>query len=79
MPSIFLFVRSNANKESNLECERDVADSDDCAHKRIRRENDIGKLRFLSTWCTVRQLNQQEFQRMHHAPGNLMIKFVDFC
>ena len=52
MPSIFLFVRSNANKESNAECERDVADSEGCTHKRIRRENDIGNLRFLGTWCT---------------------------
>ena len=49
-----------------------MADSEGCTHKRIRCENDIGKLRFLSTWCTVvRQMNQQEFQRMHHAPGNL--------
>ena len=52
MPSIFLFVRSNANKESNAECERDVAESEGYTHKRIRRENDIGNLRFLSTWCT---------------------------
>ena len=56
-----------------------MADSEGCTHKRIRCENDISKLRFLSTWCTVRQLNQQEFQRRHHAPGNLWIEFVNFC
>ena len=68
LPSTFLFARPNANKESNADAEQqnvqlpsrsesesDVADSEDCTHKRIRHENDISKLRFLSTWCTVRR------------------------
>ena len=54
--------QQNVQLPSRSECESNVADREGCTHKRIRHENDIGKFRFLSTRCTVRQLNKQEFK-----------------
>ena len=66
MPSIFLFARSNVNRESNADAEQqnvqlpsrsqsesDVTDREGCTHKRIRHEDDIGKFRFLTKWCSM--------------------------